>query len=439
GLEWRLVVVAHAQEEAWPDLRRRSTLLRADRIGTDGIVPPVTTRELLLEERRLFYVACTRARQRLVVTAVASAEDEGEQPSRFLAELGVPVVPVTGRPPRPLSMPGLVSELRRTVADPETSPALRDAAARRLARLAREDVGARALVPQADPSTWWGTRAASRSVQPVRDPEQPVPMSATMLESITTCPTQWFLEQEAGGVARAHQSAGLGQLVHAIAERVAQGELPGTPADVDTLMAHVDEVWARLEFRTPWSRAREYTRIRAALTRFLEWHSRNPREVIGTEQRFRAVVRLDDGEQVRLSGYADRLELDADGRVVVVDFKTGRTAPSGPAVQRHLQLALYQYAVDNGAVDELLPAPGRSGGAELIQLGLTEGGETAQVQAQGVQTDETPERRVLTGELARAAALFRAETFPAVAGQHCRDCRFVPLCPARSAGPVLGS
>ena len=28
GLEWRLVVVAHVQEGAWPDLRRRATLLR---------------------------------------------------------------------------------------------------------------------------------------------------------------------------------------------------------------------------------------------------------------------------------------------------------------------------------------------------------------------------------------------------------------------------
>ena len=36
GLEWRFVVVAHVQDEGWPDLRRRSTLLHADRIGADG-------------------------------------------------------------------------------------------------------------------------------------------------------------------------------------------------------------------------------------------------------------------------------------------------------------------------------------------------------------------------------------------------------------------
>ena len=97
GLEWRLVVVAHVQDGAWPDLRRRGSLLGPDRIGRDGLLPPVTTAAMLAEERRLFYVACTRARERLVVTAVRSPDDEGEQPSRFVRELG-PRAAAQGRP-----------------------------------------------------------------------------------------------------------------------------------------------------------------------------------------------------------------------------------------------------------------------------------------------------------------------------------------------------
>lgn len=441
GLEWRLVVVAHVQQDGWPDLRRRSSLLRADLIGTSGIVPPLTTRELLMEERRLFYVACTRARQRLVVTAVASSDDEGEQPSRFLAELGIPVTEVKGRPARPLSMAGLVSELRRTVADPESSPALRDAAARRLSRLAATTVGDRPLVPQADPAQWWGTRAASRSIQPVRDPGQPVPISASLLDAVLLCPTRWFLEREAGGASRSHQAANLGQLVHALAERVATGDLQAGPDDVDVLMEQVEAVWSRLEFRTPWSRAREHERVRTAVARFLRWHHTNARTLLGTEQRFSAVLALDDGEQVRLTGYADRLELDADGTVVVVDLKTGRGAPSGTQVQRNVQLGLYQLAVDLGGVDELvagnLQGPAVAGGAELVQLGLEDGREEAVVQRQAAQPDDGADRALLRDQLGYAAGLLRSETFPAVPGAHCKDCDFIAICPARSAGSVV--
>ena len=442
GLEWRLVVVAHVQQDGWPDVRRRTSLLQADRIGSDGLLPPLTARELLMEERRLFYVACTRARQRLVVTAVASGDDDGEQPSRFLDELGVTVNEVKGRPARPLSMAGLVSELRRTASDPATSPALREAAARRLARLAGETVGDRALVPQADPSSWWGTRAASRSVLPVRDPAQPVPISASLLEAALVCPARWFLEREAGGAARVHQSANVGQMVHALADRVATGELQAGPDDADLLMAHIDAVWGRLEFRTPWSRAREHDRIRAALGRFLRWHHSNRRTLVGTEAAFTTVVDLPGGEQVKLSGYADRLELDADGRVVVVDIKTGRTPPTKPQVERHVQLGLYQFAVDQGAVDDLVEAAGVSGpavagGAELLQIGLEDGNDDARVQQQAPQADDGPERVLLRDQLTAVAAMLRSETFPAVAGDHCKDCDFLALCPAKSAGAVV--
>jgi len=444
GLEWRLVVVAHVQQETWPDLRRRSTLLQADRIGSDGLVPPTTARELLLEERRLFYVACTRARDRLVVTAVRSPDDDGEQPSRFLDELGVSDVGhVVGRPERPLSMAGLVAELRRRVTDPETPEPLRQAAARRLARLAAETVGNRRLVPHADPSTWWGTRAASYSTQPLREPDQPVPLSASVLESLLVCPTAWFLEREAGGVARAHQSANLGQIVHALAERVATGEIDAGIDDVDVLMQHVDEVWERLEFRTPWSKAREHERTRTALARFLRWHHTNTRTLLGTEQRFSADVAVPgaDGTEVpvRLTGYADRLEVDSDGQVVVVDLKTGKGKPSKPAVEAHVQLGLYQYAVDAGAVDDVREgSPAVSGGAELVQLGQPDDSEVALVQAQEPQPDDGPRRTELRRGLARAADLVRSENFPAVAGQHCRDCSFVPICPVKSAGSVTG-
>jgi RecB family exonuclease len=150
------------------------------------------------------------------------------------------------------------------------------------------------------------------------------------------------------------------------------------------------------------------------------------------------VIDLGD-EQVRLSGYADRLELDADGRIVVVDLKTGRSAPSGAAVQRHVQLGLYQLAVDRGAVDPIVEGPVEAGGAELVQLGLEDGSDAAVVQPQGPQADDGAEREQLHLALAGTAAMIRAEVFPAISGQHCRDCDFVSLCPIKGAGSVVSS
>ncbi|GAB2884583.1 ATP-dependent helicase [Nocardioides pacificus] len=441
GLEWRLVVIAHAQEEAWPDLRRRGSLLQPDRIGVDGIEPPVSTREVLMEERRLFYVACTRARQRLVVTAVASSDDEGEQPSRFLEELGLHTRHVQGRPARPLSLAGLVAELRRTVADPEEPEALRAAAARRLARLAAETVtgrpGDRPLVPQADPASWWGTRAATLADTPIRPEDKPVTLSASALTSLLTCPARWFLEREAGGTVASTASQGFGLVVHALAERIAKGELSDDPGEVDALMDHVDAVWGRITFRTPWSRSREREEIRAALARFCAWHGRaGARTLIGTEQKLQVEVTLPGGQKVGLYGFADRIEIDDDGRVVVVDLKTGKYPPTGDEVKEHPQLGLYQYAVANGAVDELVGRPAEPGGAELVHL-RKEARGSVKTQSQPPQEPGDDGALPIETQLLTAVEAIRAERFPAQAGKHCDTCHFTAICPIKGAGTVL--
>src|SRR5699024_7009449 len=99
GLEWPLVAVAGVQEDTWPDLRPRASLLGLPELldAAEGIEVARPMADRLADERRLFYVATTRASQRLVVTAVADGE---HAPSRFVADLaGTDEVP-TGWPRR---------------------------------------------------------------------------------------------------------------------------------------------------------------------------------------------------------------------------------------------------------------------------------------------------------------------------------------------------
>ncbi|OEJ35868.1 DNA helicase UvrD [Streptomyces subrutilus] len=435
GLEWSLVVVAGVQEGLWPDLRRRGSLLEADRIGRDGLAEPLTPGALLAEERRLFYVAATRARDRLVVTAVKAPAEDGDQPSRFLTELGVTPKDVTGRPRRPLAVPALVAELRATTVDPDASPALRDAAARRLARLAAlTDDEDRPLVPAAHPQRWWGLYEPTRSSVPLRDRERPVALSGSALDQLAnTCSLQWFLGREVKADAPSTAAQGFGNVVHVLADEVASGR---TPADLAVLMERLDSVWDALAFDAPWKSAQEKENARAALERFLRWHTtdRGGRAAVATEHEFD--VTLEAGEHtVRIRGSMDRVEADPQGRAYVVDFKTGKSAPTRDEVARHPQLAVYQLAVREGAVDEvfdgLRPA---GGGAELVQLR-----QGAPKKEGGDQVPKVQGQQPLDGEwvgdlLATAAGRVLDERFAPAAGKHCDHCSFRSSCSARPEG-----
>ncbi|MFH9687921.1 ATP-dependent helicase [Streptomyces sp. NPDC021019] len=435
GLEWRLVVVAGVQEGLWPDLRRRGSLLEADRIGRDGLAEPLTPGALLAEERRLFYVAATRARDRLVVTAVKAPADDGDQPSRFLTELGVEPRDVTGRPRRPLAVAALVAELRATTVDPAASDALREAAAHRLARLAAltDDEG-QPLVPAAHPYRWWGLEEPTRSAVPLRDRDQPVTLSGSALDQLAnTCALQWFLGREVKADAPATAAQGFGNVVHVLADEVASSR---TPADLDVLMERLDSVWNGLAFDAPWKSEQEKEHARAALERFLHWHvlDRGGRTPAASEHGFD--VTLEAGEYaVRIRGSMDRVEQDAEGRAYVVDFKTGKGAPTKDEVAAHPQLAVYQLAVREGAVDEVFdgrrPEPG---GAELVQLRQPapkkEGGDAfPKVQAQEPLAGEW-----VSGLLATAAGKVLDERFTPTTGTHCAHCAFRASCSAQPEG-----
>lgn len=433
GLEWRLVVVAGVQSERWPDLRSRGSLLRAEHL--DGPVGPGARGDQLREERRLFYVACTRATERLVVTAVQTPTDDGDQPSRFVGELlaggfGTGEDLPIGRPARPVSLRGVITELRR-LGESTDDPAVRDEAAAMLAEIVRADLP---LTRAADPVRWWGLAEPTRAETPWRPADQPVALSGSSVDAISACSLRWFLGREAHGESASTSAQGFGSIVHALAADVVDR---GVEPDVPELVARLDEVWHRLDHQARWLGEREREAAHETLVRFARWHRANPRTALAAEHSFTTEV-VAGGETVVLRGSMDRVEIDADGRVHVVDFKTSRNAPSPRKIAEHAQLGVYQVAIENGAVESLGVSGARSGGAELVQLRTPSGAkdpDSPKVQPQAAPGgDEVFFALDLVTESARTV---RDERLVARPNEHCGFCDFQTVCPTVT-GPTIG-
>lgn len=432
GLEWPLVVVVGVQEGLWPDLRRRGTFLSADRLRPDGLAPAQTATEALAEERRLFYVAITRAAQQLLITAVASPDEAGDRPSRFLDELGVEAVAVTTRPTRSLSASGLVANLRAVLIDPDASAGVRAAAARRLAVLAAAtDAEGQPLVSAANPARWWGMAQPTRAPSPVRDPDAPVDLSGSAVAGLSGCPLQWFLRREVRAEDVAGAALGFGNVLHALAEEVAAG----APADLEYLMGRLDTVWSELAYDAAWQSTDQREAARESLRRFLLWHSGRPdRRLLGVEVPFEAELDV-EGERVRIRGRIDRVEVDSQGRTRIADLKTGKTQPTAAAVSADPQLGVYQAVVAAGGLAEVLPeASAVCGGAELVMLRQNKRGEDLpRVFGQGPLA-EAEDPAWAHRMLAEAARRIRSEAFVPLPSEDCDRCQYRRSCSARPEG-----
>lgn len=429
GREWELVVVAGVQEGSWPAGRRVRPILDAAELATDGLVGGSDPRELLAAERRLFHLACSRARRRLIVTATAGTEGENDAPSRFLAELGVPRS-TTAASVSAMSVTGLVVELRRAAIAPAASPALRTAAAEQLARLAElvDDQG-RPLAAAARPEQWWGVRDVS-SGPPVAAGE--IRLSPSQVTSLLDCPRRYFLDRRGGGDGRRSVAMALGSLTHAVVQAVVEQGW-----NLAQATAEVGRAWPQLEFETAWQSRHQREQTERSLERFFFWWQRRSAELIGVEVGFELPLSL-DGLDVRLAGKVDWLERTEAGSWVV-DFKTGKRTPTAAEVAEMDQLGIYQLAAESGALGDV----GAPQGASVVYLRIGGRPDDLPKQLDQASLVARPHLSETAGadyptwvhqRVAAAAAVVAAGRYPALPGDSCRTCAFAASCPAVERG-----
>ena len=369
GLEFRHVFILRANSGSFPNSYREALFEFPAHLRSSACSDLDSKAQHQQEERRLFYVAMTRARDTLAIYAKPGKGQRDPLPAGYLREL---------------------------LRDRALSPSLRTRSVSPL-QLEME-----ASVEPASPVTEWLHSALS-----------PLPatleLSATAVERYQRCPLQFKIEREWRLPPKPTAALQFGGAIHTALKLFGDGVLANRTVTVAELMQSFHQVFDAAQIEDRLQRRLYEQQAERQLRAFHQTHSSVVPEVICTERSFVHAV-----AGIKIRGRMDRLDRVAPDTVAVVDYKTGSPRSQEDA-DESLQLSLYAL----GVRAELRLNP-----EKLIFYNLETGTEVLTV-----RTDQ--QLREAVDLVANVASNIAAGNFEPKPGYHCRWCAYREICPTQ--------
>jgi len=430
GLEFPVVFVIGVARQRFPHREETPVIEFPDELRKG---PPAPPNIHVQEERRLFYVAMTRAREHLYISSVAK-----NKPSTFVEELlGHPVVatrdieritvPAVGAG-RGVPFPTPNSECAKKVragdsaalrGDQGPGTGGRGESSRPLSRAPLQrnlfehmtEETPRDLAAVYPPLSEW---AGAPVAQPL---EGKIVLSASAIEAYRDCPLKFKFSHYLRIPTAPQATLTFGNLMHQCVRHYFILRHEGQPG-VDDIEEFYLRSWKAAGFEDAYQEEAYKKAGLEQLRAFVEGQRESlvPADQIRLEQRFR--MELCD---VVLQGRIDQINpCKGNGgmrpAVELVDYKTGRPRSQKDA-DKSLQLSVYALA----ARRELQMDPAR-----LTFYNLTNNEAVSTV-----RTDKDLETAV--AQIGEVAARIRQGRFGPTPGFVCKRCEFVPLCPVHEA------
>jgi DNA helicase II / ATP-dependent DNA helicase PcrA len=376
GLEFAHVFILRANSGSFP-ASYRETLVEYPRELRDPESATAGDDKTLYdqEERRLFYVAMTRAKDSLHIYGKQGIGRD-KTPAGLMREL--------------MTNPGLQPWLRSRSALPSQPELIEIAAGADSAHPVGSQLAAWLALPPID-----GLEAR---------------LSATAVESYETCPLQFKFEREWKLSRQLHAAVQYGAAMHRVLRTYYDSVRIGrTKSDDEILQLFRDDL-AASGIQDDYQRHLYLKQGVEQLEDFLKgMRSTSGPEVLHTEEWFDVQI-----AGIKVTGRIDRMDRAGDGSVAIIDYKTGKARPQEDA-DASLQLSIYAIAAHEKwgyRVGEL--AFHNLQGNVLVVSKRTE-----------FQLAEARER------VRDAAAAIAAGNFEPSPGYHCSFCAFRGLCPAK--------
>lgn len=373
GLEFKYVFVVNLVAQRFPTIRRREPIELPEALIKEQLPEGDIHLE---EERRLFYVAMTRAKRGLFLT---SAEDYGgarkKKLSQFLVESELP-----------LSEPKKVGGL-----------------------------------------TDWQTQKFPERVKD-SDLTQYIPdhFSFTALKAFETCPFQYRYSHILKVPVWGRHTFSFGQSMHLALERFFEqyvqinkqtqeglfesADSSKSAPTLDELLKMYDEAWINEWYPSKALREQYYRKGKQALTDFYNKHSDNWPNVKSVERGFTLKI-----GPYSLRGKVDRID-EVYGGVSIVDYKTGK-----PKTDKDVdkdQLLIYQMAAKQVWDEEA---------KELVFYYLDDNSEVSFL---GTEEELNKMQQKIVGLIEK---MYEGDFAPKPSPQTCKFCDFNSICPYSKA------
>ncbi len=367
GLEFPVVCMVGLVDDRFPTRSRGDQLPLPEALVRDPL-PAGDHHEA--EERRLFYVGMTRAREELVMSW---ARDYG------------------GRQARRMS-PFVQEALDLAPATPSES--LRPSIEQRLARHDRRAVASR---PQ---------RTTPRLG------EKQLNLSYGQISDYLDCPARYRYAHLIRIPTPASHQMAYGRALHAAVQAFHRRQMAGGSMSIAELQAELDASWESVGFLTRDHEEARLTAARDVLARFWEEQQQDPARPTAIEQEFAVVLGRD-----RVRGRYDRVDREEDGRVTITDYKSSDVRDPATANRRareSLQLSIYALAYEsqNGKLPDELA------------LHFLESGIVGRVEPTSRRLERASDQITAVGEGIREGR-FEAAPSP----MRCGFCPFREICP----------
>jgi DNA helicase-2/ATP-dependent DNA helicase PcrA len=365
GLEWPVVFLVNCVQNKFPSTRRAEPIEMPAPLIKDTLP---TGDFHTQEERRLFYVGMTRAKERLYLT---SAEDMGGARRWKVSQFVLEALDLPKDVTRP-SRARAAEELMRHAPPPEAGTS-----------------GAAPLLPEAE-----------------------LVVSHHQVDDYRTCPLKYQYVHLLRIPLRQHHAIVYGSALHKAVEFYLRRRAVGNYTSLDDLLRAFDDAWRNEGFLT---REHEEQRKRAgveALARFYHEEEAAGGKPGAVEQEFAFAL-----GPTRVRGRYDRVDTGPQG-AVIVDYKSSDVTDQKTADRRaRASLQLKMYALAHHQTTGALPA--------RVELRFLESGLAGRHEPTEADLDAA------RAAILEAAAGIRARRFDATPGyQTCRYCAYNQICPS---------